>query len=362
MSDAKLITIGMPARVTAAVVSTTFALNGSTDQWEVIFQMPEDAVLTTASFRYGVRTGTCPTYKISLQGVDTSGNPDGTIKGGGTPASATFTPPASTAWNSTWQTITLDNSYSSVRGEMLALVIAYDSGTVDGSNNSTFTTVQNFASSVNLPYCISNDAGSRSRASPVTCFSVASASKVYGTPSLAAVSQSITSTAEAAIKFTFLSGWASTYTVVGARFYAALVAAGTLTMTLYDGGGASDTTPLQAVTLDTDSLSTSSAAFASLYFDETTLSTLTVGNTYRLSFISSSASCTLRGMTVNAAADWDAWSGGQQFALSTRSGGNWTDVTTSRPFVELILADLSGGGGGGGPVAQRTIVTNIGTY
>jgi len=359
MADAKWWPTGMPARVSTTVGFTTFALNGSTDQWEVIFQMPEDAILTTASFRYGLRTGTPPTYKISLQGVDASGNPDGTIKGGGTPASATFTPPADATWNSTWQSQIFANSYAAARGEYLALVIAYDSGTVDGSNNSTFTVGNTMAGIVGFPYSISNDAGSRTRSANYPCFSVASASKVYGMPSLAAVAQSITTTTEAALKFTLTSGISSTFQVVGAQFLLSALAAGqTLTMTLYDGGGASDTTPLQIVTLDSDYISANGTRFISIPFDEATLSTLTIGNSYRLSLICSSGTNTLQGLTVNAAADWDAWSGGQQFALSTRSGGNWTDTTTSRPFIELILADLTGGGGGSSiafPVTGRIV-------
>src|SRR5262245_6559267 len=103
----------------------TLALNQSTDTMEFIWDSYDNGlVISRLGFRYGTRTGTPPTYRISLQGVDGSGLPDGTIKGGGSPASATFTPPADTSWNSTWQWINLSNTYTTAnRGEKLATVI-----------------------------------------------------------------------------------------------------------------------------------------------------------------------------------------------------------------------------------------------
>lgn len=349
MADANLITIGMPLRVNAISSFQGFALNQTTDKMEIIFQAPEAATVTKLAFRYASRTGTPPTYKISLQGVDSSGNPDGTIKGGGTPASKTFTPPADATWNNTWREQTLDNSYACARGEFLAFVIEYSSGTVDGSNNSTFTITNSMTPGMGFPYAIQNDAGSRTRQANVPAFAYLSSSKTYGCPMVTTLSQSITTTTEAAIKFALTSGIASTFKVVGARFHGSLDVTQTLTMTLYDGGNAGDTTPLQTVTLDTDAARASATnAFFDLYFDEVTLSTLTVGNSYRLSLVVSGGTNSLNGFGVNAVGDWSAWSGGSMFGLSTRTGGNWTDTTTSRPFIDLILADLTGGSSGSG--------------
>ena len=124
-------------------------------------------------------------------------------------------------------------------------------------------------------------------------------------------------------------------------------------MKLYSGGDVGDTTVLQDVTWDSDwSSATSSADTWTIYFDESSLSTLTFGNTYRIALSTPDASNqTLQGFSVSAVADLDAFPLGQQFTLSTRAGGNWTDTATTRNFMEIILDDItkpSGGGGGGG--------------
>ncbi len=117
MADAKQMLLGAPAPVRTALSFSNFSLNQNTDQLEFVFQAPEAITITKLGYRYGVRTGTCPTYIHSLQGVGTDGNPDGAVKGGGSPASKTFTPPADTTFNGLFKYNTLDNAYTCARGE-----------------------------------------------------------------------------------------------------------------------------------------------------------------------------------------------------------------------------------------------------
>ena len=58
----------------------TFTLNQSTDKFVVIFQADEDATITRLGLKIGTITGTV-TWRISLQGVDASGNEDGAVLG-----------------------------------------------------------------------------------------------------------------------------------------------------------------------------------------------------------------------------------------------------------------------------------------
>lgn len=343
MANARMIKIGLPWPARTSPAFTTFALNQTTDQIETIFQAPAAIVISRLGFRFSIRTGTPPTYKISLQGVDTSGNADNTIKGGGSPASTTFTPPADSTWQNTWRWLNLDNSYTCARGEYLAWVIAYSSGTIDASNLATFVcAINNSGSVTNFPYTIQNDAGSRTRLTQIAEFGYGSSSQAYGTPLLSAQSQSITSTTEAGIAWTLTSGWGSTYQVVGVRFHATLAAGKTLTATIYTATGVGDTTVLQQVTLDTDfNAATATAGWFEIYFDETTLSTLSYGTAYRLSLVVDSGTNNFAGFTSAVAADCEAWNGGQLFASTSRAGGNWTDDATSRPLIELILDDIS---------------------
>src|SRR5574342_1044592 len=119
----------------------TSTLNASGIKIAMIWQNPYTSIpYSTVGYYYNSRTGTPPTYKIGLQGVDSSGNPDGIYKTNGSECSATFTPPADTTWNNTWRTETLTAGYTPAIGEFVALVIEYSSGTINGLNNSEFGT------------------------------------------------------------------------------------------------------------------------------------------------------------------------------------------------------------------------------
>lgn len=332
-----------------------FTLNATTDQWEVIFQADRAMTITRAGYRYDIRTGTPPTYKMSLQGV-TDGIPNGTIKGGASPVSVTFTPPADTTWNAGYRWHNFDNSYVCTDGELLALVIAYSAGTVNASNNSSFTNwMTTAAQQFRRPYPIQNDAGVRTRQVNIPIFGYGTTTKAYGRPIETLNSHSFSSGSspnEYAMKFTVPAGWWSTAKMRQFMANMALPTATTQTWNLYDGGGAADTTVLQAVTLDSDYWQSNLGQGHSLnFFDDSVLSSLTAGNTYRLSIAPATGSVTIFSMDVDAVADWDAWPGGQNVCLSTRAGGNWTDTTTRRLHGWNVLFDeITAPSGGSGTV------------
>jgi hypothetical protein len=358
MADTTLL-IGFPVGPMAANPPTfgTITLDGSTDAAEWIFQAYEAATITHLGFRYGARALTPPTYRISLQGV-TNATPDGTIKGGGSPASATFTPPADATWNGLWQWIALTNSYTVARGEMLAIVIAYASGTVNGTNNSSFTTRVNLPTTQALPYAIENNAGSRTNQAQCPVFGYKSASMVYGNPwetSTLTQFSSDSTPDEYALRFVVPAGLADTYKVRGIRITIRTPAASkTVLVTLYDTDG---TTALQTMTWDGDTVSASaSERIAEFFFDEVSLSTLTCGSVYRIGFApqETSSGFALRTLDVESNAELAAFPGGTDWYLDTRTnGGAWTDDSTvnfRRPIAELILADITEPAGGGGTV------------
>lgn len=323
-------------------VQTAFTLDQTTDAMEWIFPADEAVALTRLGFRYGVRTGTPPTYKASLQGVDAAGNPDGTIKGGGSPAAVTFTPPASAAWDGTFQSVTLANSYTPANpGEMLAMVIAYDSGTVDASNKSSFSNRCD-GGVYGLPYAIENNAGTRARAGGLPIFAYGSATKWYGHPlqnvTVTPLFNSGSTPDEYAAKFTLPTTFVATYTLKGIRLMGqSPVAAGSMKVNLYDA-----TTVIATATLDQDYFQSSGGTREMTFlFQDVTRPTLTAGNTYRIGFQPQGAqNIGVNRMQVANAAEWDAWPGGQDWAVSTRTdAGAWTDVLTDRIICDLLIAN-----------------------
>jgi len=320
-------------------------MDQTTDQTEYIFQSPAAIAITKLGFRYGLRTGTPPTFKISLQGVDAAGDPNGTIQGGGSPASATFTPPADATWDGTWRWITLDNSFTTARGAFYAIVVAYDSGTIDGSNNSSFTTDVTSVTTTSghqRGYAIQNNAGVRARRGNQIVFGYQSAGATYGFPMLASNNVAFGSGStpdEYALRFLLPAGWGNTFRVVGVRWRGDPPLANDYVINLYEG-----VTVLQSVTIDKD-YSTAPAGGTDrnweYYFDEVTLSILNFGTEYRLGLQSGlSDSLSVRTLVVSVAGEASAFVGGTNFYLSTRTdAGSWTDVQTERPLMELVLAD-----------------------
>jgi hypothetical protein len=329
----------------------SFTLNQAGDQHEVIFQAHDAISIARLWFRYGVRAGVPPTYKLSVQGVDASGNPDGTIKGGGSPCSVTVTPPADTTWNSTGRWNTLDNAYTTTRGEWLAMVIKHDSGSIDASNCSSFSyDITGVGGLLAAPYVIGNDNGSRTRRNNgLPLLGYGTTSLAFGFPITAEANvNSIVSPAEYGNVFTLPSGWGTSCKIVGVRIVMSPPAASSITLNLYDGGNAGDTTVLQNVTIDGDFTASVNRPHIFM-FDESTLSTLLFGNAYRISVAPAGAvPVTMRGFDVAANADLNAFPFGITNYSTTRSGGNWTDTNTRRFHIEPILEDITGGGGSGG--------------
>lgn len=360
MASATQLEVGWPLPIVPINPSPSFGnftLDGTTDTIEVTFQAREAATITHLGFRYGTRVGTPPTFKIDLQSVSaTTGLPAGTV-GGGTPASATFTPPADATWDGTWQWIALDNAYTCARGEILAIVIAYSSGTIDGSNKSSFTTQLNsWNCRKRWPTMVENSAGSRATANNIPIWGYKSSTTTYGCPikTTTVTGYSSGSTPdEKGMLFTLPSGWAATCTIVGVYVGINVAAAGgTFDITLYDTDG---TTALQTLSVDIDQLNRAQNLNGEVfifYFDEVTLSTLTVGSTYRVALAATSAGVALglAILQVDASNDWTAFPGSTNFQLTTRTdAGAWTEDATQRPMMGLILDDLtepSGGSGG----------------
>ena len=332
----------------------SFSLDATTDQAEVIFQAREAATITRLGALCGSITGSSPVYKISLQGVASTGYPDGTILGGGSPASKTFTPTAST-----WAWHTLDNSYACTAGQLMAWVISYESGTIDGSNFAAFRDYHATSQAMSFPYWINNAAGSRTKANTGTpVFGFGSAGKAYGYPLSAAYSQTIqsdTTPDEVGIKFTVPTSYCSTFKVAGVFINVPNDSGALARVQLYDTDG---TTVLQGIDIDSDQFASAAGRPGEVLFDDTA-ATLNAGSAYRVGFRGSDTGLSWYwdGISVAAAADLDAYPGGQDVHGCTRTDdGAWTEVTTSRPWIDLLLVDITApSGGGGGLILPRSL-------
>jgi hypothetical protein len=343
---------------------TLFSLDATNDAIEWIVQAQVADTITHVGFRYGVRTGTPPTYRISIQGVGTDGNPDGTIKGGGSPASATFTPPASTAWNSTWQWVALSNSYVVSRGEKLAIVIDYSSGTIDVSNFGSFTSATaGTGGRQQYPYVIENNATVRARAVAAPAWGMKSSTASYGAPFQSTTTVTFSSSSnpnERGMAFMLPAGSGDTFQIAGIRAVITTPAAATtFDVRLYEG-----TTLRQTATFDSDHMRANgfTGGFAEFFFADVTLWSCAYGTIYYIVFAPNEAT-TVIGLTAWTAVDAQdaaAWGGDGNWYSATRNGGAWTTDTFTRPTMEVLLADMSEPIAP--PSARQLLATRASTY
>lgn len=343
------VTGGMP--LTSGSFNNQVA-SASTTKIGWVFQAASLEPITHFGFRYGVRTGTPPTFIGGIQGVDATCLPSGTYKGGGSPASATFTPPASAAWDGTWQYVALANSYTPAAiGELLAIVIEYSSGTIDGSNNSSFTYGQvnvGYANRGSAPYSLTNTGSwAKVTGNNYPVYGCKGASNAFGYPLLTlGASGTVVSVNgnRAAMKFMLPSGAGTSIAVstITACVQTPTAGGNNWIFGIWDATGA----VVQTVTLDSDYCTTQNSQVRIAVARFATPATLTDGTQYYAGIERSGTNIALNTLDFSNANDLTAITGGSGLILSTWNGSAWSDTATSRPLVELVLSDMTASGGG----------------
>ncbi|HLP41564.1 MAG TPA: choice-of-anchor R domain-containing protein [Fibrobacteria bacterium] len=312
--------------------------------------------ITHLGFRANAVTGAMPTYRISLQAINASGLPDGTVLGTGNNAFENFSSVTVGAWN--W--IALTNPYTPPSTGPICIVIDYVSGTIDASN---FLAVNGDHSGlggrINFPKAVYDISGTWSTRVEGPLWGYKTASAVYGFPAASVTDTQYSSNSnpnQRALKFIMPADTCSTYNVGYVDFIARSPAASkTLRVSIYSG-----TTELYGITFDTDVSTAASGSFRAWRIDfdaaDVAANPLSAGTSYYVVFSpqETSHNFALPTFDFTAAADMAALPGGADWKLSTRNGGAWSDVDTSRPMVGIGVTGMyKGAGGGGGAIILR---------
>ena len=324
----------------AGATFANYTFVNATDQIEYIVQVPDPGAATVPITRAGYRlqsvTGVSPQMKISLQGVDANGIPDGVIKGGGAPASALFTPAGSITWN--W--VTLDNPYTAARGEFLAVVLSYNAGLLNGANTPVITMTLSIGDARGFPYAIQNVAGVRTRQLQPPVMAIGSTTQPFFLPLQTSIGTTFSATNERALRFIVPPGVLPAFRVAGFHYVGITPAAAkTVKGVLYQG-----TTALQTVTWDSDHVVAPGVTReVTLTFQDAALVSLQGGVEYRIGIQPQDAATNIALQEYQFAnvADMEALPMGGTWYLSTRAAGGataWTDVLTTRPLLAPILA------------------------
>ena len=336
----------MAATTTVPAFATAFTLNVNTTDVSWVWRAPEAITITQVLFRQSALTGAPGTLRVGIQSVSaTTGLPTGTWLGGTASGYVDITS-YSAGNNNLFVVCTLGESVTVARGDVIAIMLdPQATGTWDGSNSLAVTWNLTGSSTSHLPY---GNTGGAKATTTTGVFAIRSASKTYGYPieTIPTInSTSASNPGEFALKFTMPTGSCTSFKIAGARITSNWTTTRNATLVLYDSDGS---TVLQNVAFDTDQMVAGQGA-NEIYFDETTLSTLSPGVAYRLSVQpGATASGTYTLITSPTAQDLLAITG-ISASYSTRNGvsGAWTDTTTTCPLFQALVSDITATSGGG---------------
>ena len=303
---------------------------------------------TDAITHIGIRLGATapsspPIYLASLQGMGSTGFPDGTVLGGGSPASATFDPSSWAANSFNW--VALNNPYTPTIGEIVVPTVEYSSGTIGSGDR--IQVVQGWTSFISQSrfngLFTSNSWASGNNTSGKPGLAIRTANTRYGVVLINSAPTAVslgTSGHRDAIKFS-MPDFFSTITCYGLRITCNPPSSGAFKLGIWNSSG----TELAAESINEDVLANSIDNYITCGFSAPV--TITPSTTFYAGIERTDQACGLVHAELSEANDQLAYPLGTAACRATWNGSAWSDNTTFRPLsVELLLSDITGGGGG----------------
>ena len=306
----------------------TIAASGN--KFAMIFQVPKTGTITKVGFFTRVVSNS-QTLRVGLESLDANGDPSGVQYGGS--AVGTQTSPAQL----TYYEVTLATGASSTRGNTIAAVIQFDS--------TVGSVAINCASGVDIAFPYTDFySTSWTKAGSAAYLTIGYSDGTYEPIFLLPVNSQTTYTNfnsssvpdERALRFSL------PYPVTVQGFWGDFGYGANFDIVLYEG-----TTALLTYSVVNVNKQAGSQYGTYLFNSSVNLSKDTV---YRLAIKpTTTTNVSVLEITVNTAAMLDMLSGGQAFHFSSRAdAGAWSDTTTRRPIMGLILSAADDGVGGGG--------------
>lgn len=329
--------------------------------------------ITDIGFHQGTTTGTpaggsysVAIFPLTTGGLINSGATFGNAPSGGVTIT-TFTP--SNANDNKWVWVSLGaNTYSVTQAAEYGIAVWRNAAT-DASNKITANVGLQSWSVMGLPVAQVCAAGTWSKpaTSIFSMMGLRSASAVYGYPFTGVTpfnaNTTVGSTTEAGFTFTVPTNFCSTYKIRGVRgLYRSpgTSATNTFQANLYSSPTSSPAQIAKSTLIITDRFerTVGGVIWADMYL--TSSPVLTAGVKYCLAFSTTNAN-DFGSYTLNAASagDFDAWSYQENISYASRTAssfanidagtatGNFSETTTSRPWAQLLLEDLTAPSGGG---------------
>lgn len=315
----------------AGVTFNVMLLNGSSEKAAGVFRAPKTGTISKVGFLTGTVT-TGVTVDVRLETVDlANGDPSGTLLGTNSNGSQVI----ADSDDNTWFTTTLTTGVAVTKGDLLAVVIA-NAGSGDLNirhkridRPSKFPYTDHFTAS-----------WTKNNNSSVFSLEYSDGSYAYSPGVWPASTQinpgygSGSDPDEKALIFQLPFPFRVTGVWVSIDLEGAPA-----DIILYDSDG---TTELRNTSLDPDVVFSNQARIILLSFAGT--DSLSANTNYRLSSKPTSATQIKLGeFDVDAVAIMDAFEGGQNFHHSERTNaGAWTEITTRRPLMGLLIDAVGG--------------------
>jgi hypothetical protein len=319
---------------------TATLLDAAGEYISMVVRAPKAGTIKKAHFTTGTVT-TGATLDVTIEGVSaTDGQPDGTPLTNGT----TTVVVADTDDNAV-KTATFATGPTVTAGQLIALKIA---NPAVSPGNLNINRVLGPLAAAGFPYAATSLAGVPDKQSAIPVFGLEYSdgsfpfiAGVYPTTALGTDAITTATTPdEVGLRFAFpvpvkISGIWCCVTVANAA---------AMDVVLYDSDGSS---VLKTISVDEDQLESNSASMHAFMFDAEV--TLTKDLFYRAVIKPTAGTVTTRDFAVPTAAQMDAFMGGQNFHKTERTdAGAWTNTTTERPWIGVLVSALDDGAGASG--------------
>ena len=323
-------------------------LDASGDKTSCIFQAPAACDLTGA-MAYFQSVASPPTYKYTLQGVDASGDPDGSVLA----TTAEFTPSATTEQHD------FTSAYTASQGQLLALVVEYGSGTISASNDATVRDRVTYSKYQIFPYqTFYNGSSWSADTDGYPTISVQTdqdwdTGGIFNIYTLSSYGPVAGSGLRYANRMEIPDGEDIELHINGFLFAGRILldssapADGSYKAGVWNEAGAE----LASVVIDPDQAATFPSSYWTSYTTQVTFTsdaTVTDGSVFYIGFEYEDTNLQISYSQPGGAAGLKSWPGGDMFYASYWNGSSWADDNTKRLLLSPTLSSWHGTASGGG--------------
>jgi len=326
-----------------------FTIDASGQLAAVIFQVPEACDITGMT-AYCTAVASPPAYKFTLQGVDGSGDPDGSVKA----TTAEFTPGGAGT-----EAHSFTSAYTATQGELLAGVWAYSSGTVDSTHDATF---RSYIKSVRFnlfPYYNYYNGSSwypDNDSYPAFTLQTDEAWDVGGIYNEEPGTEDVSTIGHRFAQRILIPADEDIELHIDGFYYTGDVeksAGDDYKAGVWNAAGVE----LASVSIDA---AQQAAAFNSLpspsrSYTFTADATITAGSVFYIGYEHTGDDLTIEYAKCGGAAGLKSWPGGASFYASLWNGSSWVDDDEKRLCLNPTLSSFHGTGGGGGSTTAATM-------